>query len=226
MARPKKYPDELVQRGIRLALESERPIAHIAADLGMHRQHPDGQEEGEAQAEAEAFALSPVERVNEGARSRASQPALPAIPRECRLAAAGQSARVLASPVSDTLTTTPSHHRFRRARPYRNRRKAIAQVLRRQAMTPDEPQAPTGPRPQLAVLLHPRRGSATCRLLPSIAGQQSSPCKAGAAVEDRTPPARRGSTSLLLLVLAAVPRAAWRLVRAAACPVVLPLPLD
>jgi transposase len=32
----KKYPDELVQRGIRLALESERPIAHIAADLGMH----------------------------------------------------------------------------------------------------------------------------------------------------------------------------------------------
>ena len=36
MARPKKYPDELIQRGIRLALESERPIAHIAADLGMH----------------------------------------------------------------------------------------------------------------------------------------------------------------------------------------------
>src|SRR3954453_9691817 len=36
MPRPKKYPDELVQRGIRLALESERPIAHIAADLGMH----------------------------------------------------------------------------------------------------------------------------------------------------------------------------------------------
>ena len=36
MARPKKYPDELVQRGIRLALESERPIAQIAADLGMH----------------------------------------------------------------------------------------------------------------------------------------------------------------------------------------------
>jgi transposase len=36
MARPKKYPDELIQRGIRLAMESERPIAHIAADLGMH----------------------------------------------------------------------------------------------------------------------------------------------------------------------------------------------
>jgi transposase len=35
MGRPKKYPDELVARGVRLALESERPIAHIAADLGM-----------------------------------------------------------------------------------------------------------------------------------------------------------------------------------------------
>jgi transposase len=35
MGRPKKYPDELVQRGVRLALESGRPIAHIAADLGM-----------------------------------------------------------------------------------------------------------------------------------------------------------------------------------------------
>ena len=36
MGRPKKYPDELVQRGVRLALESERPIARVAADLGMH----------------------------------------------------------------------------------------------------------------------------------------------------------------------------------------------
>ena len=36
MARPKKYPDELVARGVRLALESGRPIAHIAADLGIH----------------------------------------------------------------------------------------------------------------------------------------------------------------------------------------------
>ena len=36
MARPKKYPQELIERGVRLALESERPIAHIAADLGMH----------------------------------------------------------------------------------------------------------------------------------------------------------------------------------------------
>jgi transposase len=36
MPRPRKYPDELVQRGVRLALESGRPIAHIAKDLGMH----------------------------------------------------------------------------------------------------------------------------------------------------------------------------------------------
>jgi transposase len=36
MARPKKYPEELIQRGVRLALESGRPIAHVAADLGMH----------------------------------------------------------------------------------------------------------------------------------------------------------------------------------------------
>jgi transposase len=36
MGRPKRYPDELVQRGVRLALEGDRPIAHIAHDLGMH----------------------------------------------------------------------------------------------------------------------------------------------------------------------------------------------
>jgi len=36
MARPKKYPDELIARGVRLALESGRPIAHVAADLGIH----------------------------------------------------------------------------------------------------------------------------------------------------------------------------------------------
>jgi transposase len=35
VGRPKKYPDELVARAVRLALESERPIAHIAADLGI-----------------------------------------------------------------------------------------------------------------------------------------------------------------------------------------------
>jgi transposase len=36
MARPKKYSDELIQRGVRLALEGDRPIAQIAHDLGIH----------------------------------------------------------------------------------------------------------------------------------------------------------------------------------------------
>jgi transposase len=36
MPRGKKYPDELMARGVRLALESGRPIAQIAADLGVH----------------------------------------------------------------------------------------------------------------------------------------------------------------------------------------------
>ena len=36
MARPKRYPEEWIARGVRIALESDRPIAHIAADLGMH----------------------------------------------------------------------------------------------------------------------------------------------------------------------------------------------
>jgi transposase len=36
MARPRKYPQELVDRGVGLALESGRPIAHVAADLGLN----------------------------------------------------------------------------------------------------------------------------------------------------------------------------------------------
>jgi transposase len=36
MARPKKFPDEVMERAVRLALESERPIAHVAHDFGMH----------------------------------------------------------------------------------------------------------------------------------------------------------------------------------------------
>jgi transposase len=36
MGRPSRYPKELMDRGIRLALEGDRPIAHIAADLGIH----------------------------------------------------------------------------------------------------------------------------------------------------------------------------------------------
>jgi transposase len=36
MSRPRKYPEELLERGVRLALESGRPIAHVTADLGIH----------------------------------------------------------------------------------------------------------------------------------------------------------------------------------------------
>jgi transposase len=36
MSRPRKYPEELLERGVRLALESGRPIAHVARDLGIH----------------------------------------------------------------------------------------------------------------------------------------------------------------------------------------------
>jgi transposase len=35
MPRAKKYPDELMERGMRLALESGRPIAQVARDLGI-----------------------------------------------------------------------------------------------------------------------------------------------------------------------------------------------
>ncbi len=35
MPRSRKYSQELIERGVRLALEGERPIAHVAADLGM-----------------------------------------------------------------------------------------------------------------------------------------------------------------------------------------------
>jgi transposase len=35
MPRPRKYPEELIQRGVRLAIESGRPVAHVAKDLGL-----------------------------------------------------------------------------------------------------------------------------------------------------------------------------------------------
>jgi transposase len=36
MARPSKYPDELMERGVRLVMESGRPVAPVARDLGVH----------------------------------------------------------------------------------------------------------------------------------------------------------------------------------------------
>jgi transposase len=35
MPRPRKYPQELIERGVRLVLESGRPIAHVAKDIGL-----------------------------------------------------------------------------------------------------------------------------------------------------------------------------------------------
>jgi transposase len=50
MPRPKKYPDELMDRGARLVFESKRPIAHVAADLGVH---PEALRKRVRQAEAD-----------------------------------------------------------------------------------------------------------------------------------------------------------------------------
>jgi transposase len=50
MPRPRKYPDELIQRGVRLAMESGRPVAHVAKDLGMH---PETSRKRVRQAEAD-----------------------------------------------------------------------------------------------------------------------------------------------------------------------------
>ena len=38
MAAPKKYSDELRERAVRLVFESQRPIAHVARDLGIHKE--------------------------------------------------------------------------------------------------------------------------------------------------------------------------------------------
>ncbi|MEA2234549.1 MAG: transposase [Solirubrobacteraceae bacterium] len=35
MARPRRYPPELLDRGARLVFESNRPIARVARDLGV-----------------------------------------------------------------------------------------------------------------------------------------------------------------------------------------------
>lgn len=51
MARPRKYPIELLDRGVRLVFESERPIAEVARDLGVH---PEALRKRVRQAEADA----------------------------------------------------------------------------------------------------------------------------------------------------------------------------
>ena len=53
MPRGRKYPQELIDRGVRLVFESGRPIAQVAADLGMH---PEALRKRVRQAEADAGA--------------------------------------------------------------------------------------------------------------------------------------------------------------------------
>jgi transposase len=38
MARARKYSEELRERAVRLVFESKRPIAHVAQDLGIHKE--------------------------------------------------------------------------------------------------------------------------------------------------------------------------------------------
>jgi len=62
MSRPSKYPKELIERGVRLALESERPIAHVAADLGIH---PETLRKRVRQAEADSGSRTDLLRTQE-----------------------------------------------------------------------------------------------------------------------------------------------------------------
>ncbi|MFI1466140.1 transposase [Streptomyces wuyuanensis] len=38
MPAPRKYPDELRERAVREAQTSGRPVAHVARDLGIHKE--------------------------------------------------------------------------------------------------------------------------------------------------------------------------------------------
>jgi transposase len=73
MPTPRKYPDELRERGVRLVFESGRPIAHVARDLGVHRETlrlwvrqagADSGRRGDRLTTAERERLSQLEREN------------------------------------------------------------------------------------------------------------------------------------------------------------------
>ena len=73
MAARKKYSDELRERAVRLVFESGRPIAHVAADLGIHREslrgwvrqaEADGGRRGDRLTSDERERLKELEREN------------------------------------------------------------------------------------------------------------------------------------------------------------------
>jgi len=65
MARPRKYPIELLDRGVRLVFESDRPIAQVARDLGVH---PEALRKRVRQAEADAGKRTDLLTTNERER--------------------------------------------------------------------------------------------------------------------------------------------------------------
>ena len=73
MAARKKYSDELRERAVRLVFESGRPIAHVAADLGIHKEslrgwvrqaEADGGRRGDRLTSEERERLKQLEREN------------------------------------------------------------------------------------------------------------------------------------------------------------------
>ena len=68
MPRPKKYPDELRERSVRLVFESGRPIAHVARDLGIHHE---SLRKWVRQAEADAGERADLLTTNERDRLKA-----------------------------------------------------------------------------------------------------------------------------------------------------------
>jgi transposase len=68
MPRPKKYPDELRERSVRLVFESGRPIAHVAGDLGIH---PESLRKWVRQAQADAGERADLLTTNERERLKA-----------------------------------------------------------------------------------------------------------------------------------------------------------
>jgi transposase len=68
MPAPRKYPDELRERAVRLVFESGRPIAQVARDLGVHKEalrHWVRQAEADAGERNDRLTSSERERLRE-----------------------------------------------------------------------------------------------------------------------------------------------------------------